>query len=260
MGFFKMNYGFYAPYMVIVDPQFFQMCVTKKVNLLVMLERVLNGNVKVFVTRCIQHDCNQNGIEIPKLNHLECSHNDHVSSEDCIKSIIDENPKYCICVQDESFRKELAFIPGVPLLYLTNNIMMLETPSMASKNVIHQRERLTEKTPNDIRIIAKKVKKDMHKEETEEETSQFNKSIRFVTRQNKKAKGPHPLSVKKNRKKARINLHLKILKRRKKGKEREIEDQLETWRARMGTIQINKMLINKMLINKMVIILIWVKK
>jgi len=217
-----MNYGFYSPYMVIVDPQFFQMCVTKKVNLLVMLERVLNGSVKVFVTKCIQHHCNENGIEIPKLNHLECSHNEHVSSEECIKTIIDANPKYCIAVQDESFRKELAFIPGVPLLYLTNNIMMLEPPSMASKkNVIHQRERVTERTPNDRRIIAKKVKKDMHKEETEEETSQFNKSIRFVTRQNKKAKGPHPLSVKKKQKKGPDQPPPKKPKKKKKKKKKE---------------------------------------
>jgi len=165
-----------------------------------MLTKILNGNVRIFMTKCIKKSVEQLGLKIPKLTYLKCNHGSN-DSEECIKSVIEENPKYFIAVQDETLRKELAKIPGIPLLYLTNNVMMLEPPSLASKKLVQERGEQHTNAPRNIVKMARKVSKEIHQEENESDTKQYNSALRYLNRNNTKAKGPNPLSVKKKQKK-----------------------------------------------------------
>jgi len=40
--------------------------------------------------------------------------------------------KYCVATQDKSLRTKLGKIPGVPLIYIKNNVVILEPPSFAT--------------------------------------------------------------------------------------------------------------------------------
>jgi len=188
MAFFKMNYGFYPPYTVLVDPQFMEACHQKKVNIERMLPKILNGKVRICVTSCIKNIINNEGIDIPKLSIHKCGHQTHLSAEECLLAVIEDNPKFCIAVQDEGLRKKLGKIPGIPLIYLTNNIVMLEPPSGASKHEIEEESRSHISAPTNIRKFAKKVRKDDKYEDTIEDTSNLNIALRFMNKKNKKSK------------------------------------------------------------------------
>jgi len=43
------------------------------------------------------------------------------------------NKHYLVATQDKKLRKKLAYIPGVPLIYLNQVTLLLEPPSIASK-------------------------------------------------------------------------------------------------------------------------------
>lgn len=61
-----------------------------------------------------------------------------VSSEDCIKEIIDSlNPhNYCVASQNMALRKLLRHVPGVPLLYVKSGAIVLEPLSDVTKEAI----------------------------------------------------------------------------------------------------------------------------
>lgn len=91
------------------------------------------------VTRCISSDLKQRGesyksaaVVAKRLNHIKCSHlREAVSAEECILSLL-ETHQYCVATGNDELRKRVIQVPGIPLLFITNNMIVLDVPSPAS--------------------------------------------------------------------------------------------------------------------------------
>jgi U3 small nucleolar RNA-associated protein 23 len=152
-------------------------------NLENSLAKILGGNVRIFTTSCIYKE-----LKSLKLFHLLenyknyelkfCSHknNTQVSGAECIKSIIgtENKLKFGVATQDKELRRELANVPGVPLIYTNRSVYILEPPSSSSLEFLEKRE-------------AEKYSSHLSVQDSVVENS--------VVR--KKKKQPNPLSVKK---------------------------------------------------------------
>jgi U3 small nucleolar RNA-associated protein 23 len=66
-----------------------------------------------------------------------------ISPSDCLKSLIlpSNKHRYCIATQDQSLRSSLRKIPGVPLIYIKNSVLIFEPASDATKDTVKQLER-----------------------------------------------------------------------------------------------------------------------
>lgn len=100
--------------------------------------------------------------------------------------------KYCVASDDESLKSSLRNIPGVPLLYLSGNRILLEITSSASRAAASQIAKEKTDLPETEKVT---VEKQLAPEGTGNKPNVSNPKKR------KKAKGPNPLSVKKKKQK-----------------------------------------------------------
>ena len=120
---------------------------------------------------------------------------------------------YFVATQDDALSDALRSQPYVPLFRLGRAVLLLESPSSASRKYTGTLERSKLSTAGGLmtseeRTMVNKVKKIdrmKRKEDTKEEQKRLEKRSRdeigggFTVRRKKKAKGPNPLSVKKKK-------------------------------------------------------------
>ena len=121
---------------------------------------------------------------------------------------------YFVATQDDALSDALRSQPYVPLFRLGRAVLLLESPSSASRKYTGSLERSKLSTAGGLmtseeRTMVNRVKKIdrmKRKEDMKEEQKKLEKRSRdeigggFTARRKKKAKGPNPLSVKKKKK------------------------------------------------------------
>jgi U3 small nucleolar RNA-associated protein 23 len=102
---------------------------------------VLDDNVHLVIPSCVLHEVKEMNEKIPGLLDVimrfkieECDHGKVLSPDQCIKTYIGKRnlKKYFVATQDAHLRLQLRRIPGVPLIFFDQNMVMLEKPSKAS--------------------------------------------------------------------------------------------------------------------------------
>ena len=214
--FYKSVFKFDAPLKILLDGNFIAVSMRKRLELKNQLTKVLDENVHIVITSCIINEIREINKTIPGILDYamrykieECSHN--YSPEDCIKSHIGHKnqKKYYVATQDPNLRKELRQIPGVPIILLDQNIVIIEKPSFASKEAFARRESLKMEPTKDEKKIISKEKKEINDYMKNEymRSAHYKKRIedirlmRINGRLRKKANGPNPLSILKKKKK-----------------------------------------------------------
>lgn len=104
-----------------------------------------------------------------------------------------------IGVQDDELRRTLSKNPGTPLIYMSNNVLMLEPPSQANIAKEKDREEAQVSLPENVQKLAEKAGKKLRADEKKQKTEHYSAAITHLRRKQKKAKGPNPLSVKKKK-------------------------------------------------------------
>lgn len=133
---YEKAFGLRTPYQLILDGEFLEETLAKKILFRDLLPTVLGGNVKLFTTACVIHELqlkkspaifNAKRLEIRRCPHT----NNHRPGEECIREIIgDQNAHhYGVCAQQWSLREALRLVPGVPLLFVNRGILLMEDPS-----------------------------------------------------------------------------------------------------------------------------------
>jgi U3 small nucleolar RNA-associated protein 23 len=94
-------------------------------------DRLMIEWAKVFERR----RCGHHELEVP------------LSALDCLKDVVDgkgnatNKHRYVVAAQDQSVRSHMRSIPGVPLVYLSRNVMILEPMAEATSGVRSKQER-----------------------------------------------------------------------------------------------------------------------
>ena len=171
-----------------------------------------------MITQCCMRQLyttnDQSVIESAKLfERKRCGHHDlerPLSALECLESCVDpkgtgvNSHRYIVAAQEPEIRDEMRSIPGVPLIYITRSIILLEPMSGLSTDIREGAER--GKFREGIREPRKR-KRDTQEDtlageevpsraRQDQEEPQVQKKRKWV----KGPKGPNPLSVKKPRK------------------------------------------------------------
>jgi U3 small nucleolar RNA-associated protein 23 len=218
INFYRYVFKFELPFNVLIDGNFVAISLQKKFEMKELLAKTIGENVHLVIPSCVVHEIRELESKIPglmgavsKYKIEECQHGGQVMSpDDCLKTYIGKKnaKKYCVATQDAFLRNHLRKIPGVPLLFFEQNMILVDKPSKASTDASARREGLKEE-PKKFEKKILKENKDEVKEFMKEEYKQSNHYLRkmedlklnkLMGRIRKKAKGPNPLSCRKKKK------------------------------------------------------------
>jgi U3 small nucleolar RNA-associated protein 23 len=142
INFYRYVFKFEPPFNVLIDGNFVATMLKKKLELKEHLAKVLDENVHIVITSCIVSELREINEQIPGILDMvlrykieECNHGGQtLTPEGCIKNYIGKrNPKkYFVATEDTFLRTQLRRIPGVPLLFFGQNMVLIDKPSKAS--------------------------------------------------------------------------------------------------------------------------------
>lgn len=146
---FEIGFGFHQPYQVLVDTSFCLAVIDQKIEFFVSLSKVIQGEVKVLVPKCVIRKLQSCGANhslqfAQNMEIIQCNHTlDDQIMEDCItKKVQNDNPfHYIVASNNGRLRVSLRLIPGVPIIYCTQKRLLLENPSNSSMEMVNQRQR-----------------------------------------------------------------------------------------------------------------------
>ncbi|KAL1870520.1 hypothetical protein VTK73DRAFT_2628 [Phialemonium thermophilum] len=157
----SITFGFRQPYQCIVDADMVKDTTRFKMDLVASLERTLHGKVKPLITQCsIRHLYKQNtdptvaaAIEVAKTvcERRRCGHHpdqypEPLSTLDCLTSIVDPSGngtnkhRYCVASQDLEVRRRMRRVRGVPLIYVSRSVMIMEPLSSVTAEMREREE------------------------------------------------------------------------------------------------------------------------
>lgn len=219
INFYRFVFKFEVPFKIIIDGNFVACSLQKKFDMKDLLTKTIDENVHLIIPTCVVHEIKELDSKIPglyeaisKYKFEECQHGGQILSPDvCIKSYIGKKnfKKYLVATQDSFLRSNLRKIPGVPLLFFEQNMILIDKPSQVSMEASERREDLKEQP----KIFEKKQLKEKNIEIKEFIKDEYKESLHYkkkledfkinkvMGRIRKKAKGPNPLSCKKKKKK-----------------------------------------------------------
>ena len=215
VNFFRYVFKFIPPFKIIIDGNFIAISLQKKIDMKTSLEKLLNDKVRLIIPRCIFKEIQLIEEKIPgilsTINQYkieECEHN-QIDPISCIRNYIGKknHDKYFVATQDDFLRKQLRQIPGVPLIFFGQNMLLIDKLSAASLYASERRENLKEAPQKKEQKILKEKKNEIKEFLIEEfKNSKYYKRKREEYKLNKlmgkirkKAKAPNPLSVKKKK-------------------------------------------------------------
>ncbi|XP_057885269.1 rRNA-processing protein UTP23 homolog [Ammospiza nelsoni] len=200
MGFYKHNFQFREPFQVLLDGTFCQAALRNKIQIREQLPGYLGGATQLCTTRCVIKELESLGKALygakliaQRFQVRSCSHHKNpVSGSACLLSMIEDgNPHhFFIATQDQELSKKVKRKPGIPLLFIIQNTMVLDKPSPKSLAFV-QKLQTNQLVPEYQKqsIVELKEKEGLVKQEGEKR------------RKRKRAGGPNPLSCLKKKKK-----------------------------------------------------------
>lgn len=193
---FKNAFGVFQPYQILVDGTFCQAALQSRIVIKEQLPKYLDGTIQLLTTRCVIAEGEALGpqlsgaVSIAKRCKLhKCSHHKKaVPAAECIQSMIGtENPQhYFVASQDRDLKHHLQKIPGVPLLHIYRNTILLDKPSVSSCKASDKLQSSHLEPSEHEKQLIKKLK-----DSTTESRPR---------RKRKRPGGPNPLSVLKSKK------------------------------------------------------------
>ena len=215
VNYYRYIFKFDSPFKVILDGNILAVSLKKKFDLKSKLESLLDDKINLIITSCVFKEIQEIDKNIPGLLSLvstykieKCSHN-LLNPINCIQTYIGKKNKnkYFVATQDKFLRAQLRKIPGVPLIFFDQNMLLIEKLSRISIEASERRESLKEDPQKKEKIELKEKKNEIKEFLIEEyKNSKYYKQKqeefkinKLMGRVKKKALGPNPLSVKKKK-------------------------------------------------------------
>lgn len=142
ISFYKFNFSFREPFQILIDGTFCQAALKNKIQIKEQMPKYLMGEVQLCTTNCALKELETLGKELygariilQRFQVRRCAHfKSPVSASECLLSMLEEtNPHhYFVATQDHTVTSGLKKIPGVPLLYIILNTIVLDKPSQTS--------------------------------------------------------------------------------------------------------------------------------
>ncbi|XP_074057432.1 rRNA-processing protein UTP23 homolog [Macrotis lagotis] len=201
LGFFRNNFGVREPYQLLLDGTFCQAALRGRIQLREQLPRYLMGETQLCTTRCVLKELESLGKELygakliaQRCQVRSCSHfKDAISGAECLLSMIEDgNPHhFFVATQDQNLSLQVKKNPGVPLLFIIQNTVVLDKPSTKTVAFVKATE-----SGHLVSVHQKQSIKKLKEEQGLVKTPEQKKK-----RKRKGVSGPNPLSCLKKKKK-----------------------------------------------------------
>lgn len=204
LSFFKQNFGFRPPFLVLLDGTFPAGCLAAKVNIKDQLPKYL-GEVKILTTSCCVTELETLGAQMYGATRVakqfpifKCGHSQPIPASECVLSLLSSNnpQHFLLASQDQHLRVKARRIAGTPILYLHGMTPTLEKPSGFSEKSAEKAEDSRLNVSQYHGQVLKELKKQV-----------FGEKEVGKKRKKKGPKGANPLSCKKKKNKSDVNLH-----------------------------------------------------
>ncbi|KAF5826665.1 Fcf1-domain-containing protein [Dunaliella salina] len=207
VGFYKLSYGFYEPFKILLDGNFIHATMSASMlDLPDLIHKLLGAQCKLYVTRCAMRELEELGEGFEK--SLEAAHKYELhkcghapgqcSAAKCIKDQIGRTNAnhWWLATQDKGLRQDLSQVAGLPMLFASVNGLHLEEPAGMSKFTAHEAAQTQMAVPEYERKTSALADLDALRREVKRRESSSTVAFR-----RKKAKGPNPLAIRKASKK-----------------------------------------------------------
>lgn len=214
---YELNFGFREPYQVLLDSAILQDAYKFKIDLVGRLEKVLGAKVKPMITQCdMRHlyDAKPKNetliLQAKEYERRRCGHHEleePLSTLECLTSVVDpkgsgsNKHRYVVASNEKEVRSKMRRIPGVPLIYISKSVVLMEPMTSATEE---HRER-EEKSKFKLGLKGQrkpdagaKRKRDDEEEDKEDKFISTEAQVPKKRRQ-KGPKQPNPLSMKKKK-------------------------------------------------------------
>ncbi|XP_051879340.1 rRNA-processing protein UTP23 homolog [Pristis pectinata] len=142
ISFYKQNYGFREPFQILFDGTFCQAALRNKIQIKEQMPKYLMGEVQLCTTSCVLKELESLGKELygakliaQRFQVRNCAHfKNPESASACLLSMVKNNNlhHYFVATQDQQLTMKIKKLPGVPLMYIIQNTIVLEKPSSKS--------------------------------------------------------------------------------------------------------------------------------
>lgn len=205
MSLYRNNFGFRAPYQILIDGTFCQVALQYKVNIQEQLPKYLSAECKLLTTACVIEEVKKLGKPLHGAYTIltqfathNCGHEEPVSASKCLSSFVtqDKNKNhYLIATQDYNLRQKVTRLVICPTLKLANNALVLEKPTDKVQIRVEKRHNAIANhiRKHDVEVLNKL----QELTQTDRTTSTHNDEPK---KSRKGPKGPNPLSCKKSTK------------------------------------------------------------
>ncbi len=209
---------------LLVDAEIIKDADRFKMDLIGGLERTLHGQLKPMITQCsMRHlyaQAKEPGVsylidkaktyERRRCGHLPETHPEPLSAVECLSSVVDPKStghnkhRYVVASNDIEVRRKLRGVLGVPLVYVSRSVMIMEPMAEATSGSRDRDEKLKFRDGLKGRVSGSVGMKRKRGDDTDEAEAGKTDAAAGEPVKKKKVyglpKGPNPLSVKKGKK------------------------------------------------------------
>eukprot|EP00741_Cyanophora_paradoxa_P000385 tig00000404_g376.t1 len=147
---YRISFGFEAPFNILVDGPFIQAALKGKIFLKEQLPKLCEDRAYPDILLCILQDIRKRGeafggaaVIAKNFTSIKCSHAAPVSGAECIASLIEDRAgeKYMVGSQEEEMQRRVRKVGGVPLIRISNHTLVVEKPSNESRDMHSKMEK-----------------------------------------------------------------------------------------------------------------------
>eukprot|EP00770_Monocercomonoides_exilis_P004516 MONOS_4495.1-p1 / transcript=MONOS_4495.1 / gene=MONOS_4495 / organism=Monocercomonoides_exilis_PA203 / gene_product=rRNA-processing protein FCF1 / transcript_product=rRNA-processing protein FCF1 / location=Mono_scaffold00120:52541-53455(+) / protein_length=197 / sequence_SO=supercontig / SO=protein_coding / is_pseudo=false len=124
--FFSHNEALGPPYRIIVDTNFINHSIQRKLDLVQSMMDCLLAKCTPCISDCVLAELEKLGPKYrialriakdPRFERIHCMHKG-TYADDCICNIVAKDPVYIVATNDRDLKRRLRKIPGVPIMYI----------------------------------------------------------------------------------------------------------------------------------------------
>lgn len=132
--FFQFNKSIKPPYQVLIDTNFINFSIQKKVDIVKGMMDVLYAKCIPIITDCVMAELEKLGPKYrialklardPRIERLTCSHQG-TYADDCLVHRVMQHKCYIVATNDADLKRRIRKVPGVPLMSVGGHSYVIE--------------------------------------------------------------------------------------------------------------------------------------
>lgn len=132
--FFQYNTAIKPPYQILLDTNFFNFSIQKKIDIVRGLMDCLYAKCIPIVTDCVMAELEKLGPKFkialklakdPRIKRISCTHKG-IYADDCLVNRVIQHKCYIVATNDADLKRRIRKIPGIPIMSVGGHLYVIE--------------------------------------------------------------------------------------------------------------------------------------